>query len=209
MKKEIVLPDSFYELPDDVIPDPIPQDVYEAENPVILEVPLGQNDNEADVFADKKKQRKVPKERRDEVIERTVMYDGRSEAKMEIIEDTNGIFKLKREALSRYSDEQLSVLIERFDGNMSAMANAIGCYRYHLDLRLRDNPILVKIMNDSKEKKVDIAEASMMNNVKDGNFTASKFVLNTLGHSRGYTEKSEVKHGGTIYLGLDKSDMDV
>jgi len=50
------------------------------------------------------------------------------------------------------------------------------------------------------EMCIDFAESSLLKQVKDGNTTATIFYLKTKGKERGYVEKQEVEHSGSMNM---------
>ena len=106
-----------------------------------------------------------------------------------------------------FTDKEVAELVRSYNGNLTEVAKVMRMTRSELIKRKNRSKEIKLAIEDMKQAKVDMAEASMMDAVAMGNFNATKFVLSTLGADRGYVEKKEVKHDGVIHLGLDKGDM--
>ena len=52
--------------------------------------------------------------------------------------------------------------------------------------------------DDLKDVTLDFAESQLHKQIKEGNTTATIFLLKTLGKKRGYVERQEIQHDSTI-----------
>jgi len=66
-------------------------------------------------------------------------------------------------------------------------------------LQKERNKILVKEIEEERDKVLDVGEKKLIEAVDRGEFPAIKFLLSTKGKGRGYIEKQEIEHtGGSI-----------
>lgn len=84
--------------------------------------------------------------------------------------------------------------IEGSHGILSSLARRVGCSRSGLSafLRRECNKDLQTLFTEEKEATLDMAESSLFLAVKKGNISAIKYLLSTIGRSRGYTTKPEI-----------------
>ena len=78
-------------------------------------------------------------------------------------------------------------------GNVSEMCKEVGISRDCYYRWLRTNPEYKKQVEEIHENCIDLAESSLMQQIKELNTTATIFYLKTRGRDRGYVEKQEVK----------------
>lgn len=84
--------------------------------------------------------------------------------------------------------------LEKFDGSLHHASIFLGCTRRQLKIRIGDAPSLTKLVEDIIERKKDIAEYKLSQQVKEGYFPAVALTLKTLGKDRGYTERNTTEH---------------
>lgn len=89
-------------------------------------------------------------------------------------------------------------VFESQGANVTAACKAVGISRqtfYHWS----DNSDTYKRkVHEIRESMIDFAESSLKKQIKDGNTSATIFFLKTIGKSRGYIERQEIKHSGGI-----------
>lgn len=84
--------------------------------------------------------------------------------------------------------------IKEEDGNVSRVAEIMGCTRYALHRRIMDDQELAQALKDSRERQLDILEQSCFDRAIESNDTTLQlFLLKTQGRSRGY-DQSEAQH---------------
>lgn len=76
--------------------------------------------------------------------------------------------------------------LEEAKGNISEAARMLGMRRYALRERIDATPLLIKLMDDLREERIDKSETNIFNEVDKGSESASRFVLQTLGKGRGW-----------------------
>lgn len=87
---------------------------------------------------------------------------------------------------TRYTSEEIAVIIKQFDGNISAAANKIGVNRATVHAWVKRDSIIADAVNDAREGIVDIAETQLKKAVLKGERWAVMFTLSTIGKERGY-----------------------
>lgn len=88
--------------------------------------------------------------------------------------------------------------LEASHGLVGPAAKLLACSRQALYQRLQADPELEKVLRESREQILDLAESRLFKLVENGNLAAVTFVLRTIGKSRGYGERIEAEHGGGV-----------
>jgi hypothetical protein len=83
-------------------------------------------------------------------------------------------------------------------GNMAAAAQALGTTRQNIQQRVKGSKELQKARQQAEEQAIDLAEHSILTQIKEKNTTATIFFLKTKGRSRGWIEPQHVVHSGDI-----------
>ena len=82
--------------------------------------------------------------------------------------------------------------IQKYNGNISAVARAFKVNRSTIYSDIEKRPELKELIQDERETMLDDAESELNKQVKRGNTTALLFFLKTQGKRRGYVERQEV-----------------
>lgn len=82
--------------------------------------------------------------------------------------------------------------IRKHNGNITAAAEDLRVTRQGLYYRIRNNPKLNKILEESREVQLDRAEAALKKAVDNGQGWAICFTLKTIGRLRGYIEYQRI-----------------
>ncbi len=100
------------------------------------------------------------------------------------------------EKLTKLQRNFLKVLDDK-GYNISAASEIIGVNRrtYYRWLR---NKSFAEEVNFQKEEKIDYVESKLMMNIKTGHEASIFFFLKTQAKHRGYVEKQEIVHGGSM-----------
>ena len=93
---------------------------------------------------------------------------------------------------NKYTIEQIKDAITKAGGFISIACKSLGCTRKTIYNYLDKYPELKEQVSDIREHYLDIAEASLIQKVKDGNTPELIFYLKTQGKKRGYTERSDL-----------------
>jgi len=92
----------------------------------------------------------------------------------------------------KFTVEQIKEAITKAGGFISIACKSLNCTRKTIYNYLDKYPELKEQVADIREHYLDIAEASLIQKVKDGNTPELIFYLKTQGKKRGYTEKSDL-----------------
>lgn len=98
--------------------------------------------------------------------------------------------------------EQIANAIEKKAGNITEAAKALRVTRQALHKRIKDDEDLQELVTQQREALVDIAESALLKQIKRGNTAAIIFALKTQGRDRGYIERIEQEHKGSINLNV-------
>lgn len=114
---------------------------------------------------------------------------------------------------NQYTAQQFIDAIPGTGGIITAIAKKIGCTWHTAQRYITDYPTIQRAWQDERETILDMSEMALFGQVKNGESWAVKYVLSTLGKSRGYTERTEVTgaDGGpltvhVVYDGTDGAD---
>lgn len=83
-------------------------------------------------------------------------------------------------------------LIEKFNGNVAAIARSLGVNRSTVWARVQESSTLKAALEAARESMLDNAESVLYRKVLEGSTPELIFFLKTQGKRRGYTEKLEV-----------------
>lgn len=105
----------------------------------------------------------------------------------------------------KVTDEQIYDQIGASEGNKAHMARELRMSRSRLSQRIDRSAVLTARLLDFREDLVDHAEQNVFAGVRRGDATDSRFVLQTLGKSRGWAQGvgGEGK-GGEIVVTINK-----
>lgn len=98
------------------------------------------------------------------------------------------------------SIEDLYPLIEKYGGNIAAVARAARVSRQTIYNRIKEHPELSSAIEDARESQLDNIESALYQKAIAGDTTAMIFVMKTRGKGRGYSERLELTgaDGGAI-----------
>jgi len=96
----------------------------------------------------------------------------------------------------RISKKRVKKAVEGSGGIVTIIARRLNRSRQQVYTYLEKYPDLKELVEEEREKIVDIAESKLIEKLKENKDWAISFVLKTLGKKRGYTEKVEV--GGDL-----------
>jgi hypothetical protein len=83
-------------------------------------------------------------------------------------------------------------LVEKYNGNVAAIARALGVNRSTVWARVQESVTLKAALENAREAMLDNAESVLYQKVLIGSTPELLFFLKTQGKRRGYTEKLEV-----------------
>lgn len=90
------------------------------------------------------------------------------------------------------------VLLYNRGGDVAQTCNDIGISRYMWRKWIDEDEEFAQSCIDAGESLLDMAEGKLIENVRKGMSKDIQFLLKTKGRARGYGEKVEVEHTGTI-----------
>tara|TARA_R110002051_G_scaffold22744_1_gene58447 strand:- start:100 stop:453 length:354 start_codon:yes stop_codon:yes gene_type:complete len=93
---------------------------------------------------------------------------------------------------NKYTEEQIKDAVTKAGGFISIACKSLNCTRKTIYNYMDKYPELKEVVVDIREQYLDVAEAALIKNVKDGRSSDIKYFLNTQGKKRGYVEKSEL-----------------
>lgn len=96
--------------------------------------------------------------------------------------------------------EQITHAVEKKAGNITEAAKALGVTREYLSRVVNADESLRELVKQQRESLVDIAESEARKQIKQGNTAIIIFTLKTLGKERGYVERVEQQHSGSVDL---------
>ena len=92
-------------------------------------------------------------------------------------------------------------------GLVSVISHRLGVHRATVDRYISETPELQERLAVEREAFCDVAESSLMKQIREGNTTAIIFYLKTKAKHRGYIERQEVQkvHPPTIEISKDEA----
>lgn len=98
-------------------------------------------------------------------------------------------------APNRYlTAREVSVALRSANGSVVKAAESLNITTYRLTRFISSRPKFLELQNGYRSALIDLAESHLMDAIHNGERWAVQMVLKTLGKSKGYTEKSEIKH---------------
>ena len=98
------------------------------------------------------------------------------------------------------SNADVLPLVEKYSGNVAAIAKALHVSRGTVWNRVQSSPELQALLEDAREGMLDNAESSLYRAVIAGEAWAVCFLLKTQGKGRGYIEKVQQEHSGDVVV---------
>lgn len=97
-----------------------------------------------------------------------------------------------------YDIATIKKAIEDSGGNVQLIAQRLGCAWHTAKSYIEKFPETKLAYENEEESVLDLAESKLIENISDNDNTAIIFYLKTKGKKRGYVERQEVEHGGTV-----------
>jgi hypothetical protein len=92
----------------------------------------------------------------------------------------------------RYKADEVSKALKDAQGLVSVAARALGCRTQTIYNYMKKYKSVERARFESREQLLDLAEAKLFEQIKDGNMTGIIFALKTVGKHRGYVERREI-----------------
>jgi len=107
------------------------------------------------------------------------------------------------------NDNEAKTVIEAIKGTagiVSTIAKRLGVEWHTANDRIQKYPEALKAFQDEREGILDMAEATILTAIKQGDAGSAKWLLSTLARSRGFGDKVEVsgKDGGPVEISIIK-----
>jgi hypothetical protein len=106
----------------------------------------------------------------------------------------------------RINDDQLRKMLTDSNGNISHVARLLGVSRKAIHAHINANPELQQILDDSRQTMLDEAENALLAAVRDRQGWAVCFTLKTIGQDRGYIERADQSHSGSVEVVIRRED---
>lgn len=88
--------------------------------------------------------------------------------------------------------------ITEAQGLISVAARRLGITRSAVYAAINRHPTVAEALQDARERTTDLAEGKLYQKISDGDMTAIIFYLKTQAKNRGYVERQERVHSGTL-----------
>ncbi len=85
------------------------------------------------------------------------------------------------------SKDDIAKLLKHFNGNVSRVADKLGCSRHTIHNRINNDPDLMRAKVDARERIIDELEESAWAKAVNGDGMMQMFLLKTIGRDRGYS----------------------
>ena len=100
--------------------------------------------------------------------------------------------------MTKLSIKKFKLAVIGSRGIQNEIAKRCGVERSTITNYLTKRPELRILIEQEREKMIDIAEDELDKLIKCGSFKAIQLLLKTKGKNRGYVEKQEIEHSGGI-----------
>ena len=111
-----------------------------------------------------------------------------------------------RPSNERVDDEKLKQALQESNGNISHAARTMGISRNAIHQHVNANPELKQILDDSRQTMLDEAENALLSAVREKQGWAVCFTLKTIGQERGYIERADQSHSGSVEVVIRRED---
>lgn len=100
--------------------------------------------------------------------------------------------------MTDFTIEQLLKAINNSAGIITTISKNLGCEWHTAKKYIEKYPETKQALSDEIEKNIDKAEAVIQEAMDNKDIQTAKWYLQTIGKKRGYTEKQEIEHSGTV-----------
>lgn len=97
-----------------------------------------------------------------------------------------------------FTTQQIIEALKANRGLVYLASESLGCDPSTIFRRAKKIKKIRSVMNFFRRRRVDRAELALDDRIASGESWAIQFTLKTLGKKRGYTEKQEIEHSGSI-----------
>ena len=100
----------------------------------------------------------------------------------------------------KYSAEEVIAAVRANKGILTLAAKSLGCTRQTVHNYVNNYATVKDAVDEERDSLIDMAEAKLFDQVRQGNMTAIIFTLKTIGKHRGYVERQELAHDGDVKI---------
>jgi len=97
-----------------------------------------------------------------------------------------------------FTAAQVIEAIKDSRGFVTTISKRLGCDRTYIYRLLEKYPTAREALENEREGVKDFAEGKLIQQIDGGNITAIIFYLKTQAKDRGYIEKQELEHSGSV-----------
>ena len=101
-------------------------------------------------------------------------------------------------AKEKYTAQQMIDALTEAKGIIASASRRLGTTRATVYRYIKKYATVKTAYEDARESNIDYVESQVMKAIRDGNVTAMIFFLKTVGRDRGYNERVDIDHDGTI-----------
>lgn len=109
--------------------------------------------------------------------------------------------------LKKTTIEQIEKVLRAKGGNVSATARSLKVDRPNLYRRIKASARLMNVIQELREERTDLAEDQLGKAIKNGDLGAIIFHLKTIGKNRGYSEKTQTEHSGSVEATINVGEI--
>jgi hypothetical protein len=99
-----------------------------------------------------------------------------------------------------YTNEKIIAALKETKGLVFLAAKRLGCSPQTIYNRSQRSPDVANVIKNERGEVVDTAELTLYNAILAGEPWAIQLTLKTLGKDRGYVERTEQEHRGSVQL---------
>lgn len=117
--------------------------------------------------------------------------------------------KTKKKSPKITNDKSMETVLEAIHGSagiVSTIAKRLGVEWHTANERIQKYPEALKAFENEREGILDMAEATILTAIKQGDTGSAKWLLSTIGRKRGYGDKVELSgaDGGPVEISIIK-----
>jgi len=110
--------------------------------------------------------------------------------------------RLKEITMPDRTDAQIATALKDARGLVAVAARKLGITRQTIYNRRKTSEVIEDAITEAREFTTDVAEAKLFQAIESGEAWAVCFYLKCQGKGRGYVEKQQVEHSGTVNTGV-------
>jgi hypothetical protein len=107
-----------------------------------------------------------------------------------------------------YSIKEITDAIKGTRGSITKIAENLHCNWHTAKKYINSYDETQEALQDEIEKNIDIAENVVLNEIDKNDVQTAKWYLQTIGKNRGYSEKLNLEHSGSVKQEVEESILD-